>query len=345
MRRRILAVVNPVSGTYRYDRTVRELNDAAADFGIDLDVVLTRKDLDGAAAVRSKPGPYDCYLAVGGDGTVMEVATTAIEDNVPLAILPRGTANATAWHFTLPIDAKQGLKVAARGDVLAIDVARTPHRDFLIMAGLGYDAHIIEGATRELKKRVGFLAYLYGALKGLTRRGHVFRVSVDDLPPERISGIAAAVFNTGTLAGNVRPLRDVSPRDGLLDVAIISPENFGAFFRMLFLGMMGRLNDDPRVRVIRATRVRLEVRPAAPLEIDGDFMGQQRELLVEVLPRALNLTVMGEGMSWFPWLPDIATGGAGFPWGRGVEKERRLRRSQSGDEPTVDPTVDPEEVR
>jgi len=271
-------------------------------------------------------------MAVGGDGTVMDVATAAMEDSVPLAILPRGTANATAWHFTLPIDARTALRVAAQGDSIQIDVARTPFRDFIVMAGLGYDAHIIEGATRELKKRVGFLAYLYAAFKGLVRRPYVYRVYLDDKPPVRIKGIAAAVINTGTFMGALRPLKGVSPRDGLLDVVVISPENFTAFFRMLFLGLIGRLHEDPRVKIWQAKRVRLQCRPAAPLEVDGDFLMRLREVQVEVIPKALTLMVLSEGMSWLPWLPDLKTGG-GFLWGRGAERERQQERSRSGDQP------------
>jgi YegS/Rv2252/BmrU family lipid kinase len=314
--RRILAVVNPVSGMFPFERTVRELKDRAAQMGIELDVVLTRKDLDGEEAVRSRPERYDCYLAAGGDGTVMEVAGAAMRDGVPLAILPRGTANAVAWHFRIPIDAGQALKVASRGRLLQVDIARTPQRDFLIMAGLGYDAHVIEGATRKLKRRLGFLAYLYGAIKGLGRSPHVFRVHLDDREAMRVTGAAAMVLNTGTLAGNLRVVRNVSPRDGLLDLVVVSPENFGALFRMAFWGLLGRLNEDPRVRYYQAKRIRLECRPSALLEIDGDLMGTQRDFQVEVVPRALSLMVLSRGIPWLP-IPDrLWAGGGAFPWAK-----------------------------
>jgi len=326
-RRRILAVVNPVSGLFPYERTVRELRDRAGQMGIDLDVVLTREDLDGEAAVDSHRGvPYDCYLAVGGDGTVMEVAGAAMRDEVPMAILPRGTANAVAWHFRIPIDAGQALKVASRGRRLQVDVARTPQRDFLIMAGLGYDAHVIEAATRKLKRRLGFIAYLYGAFKGLGRSPHVFRIHLDDRDPIRVAGAAAMVFNTGTLAGNLRVVRDVSPRDGLLDLVVVSPENFGALFRMSFWGMLGRLQEDPRVRYYQAERIRVECRPAALLEIDGDLMGKQRDFQVEVLPKALDLMVLSKGIPWLP-IPDrLWAGGAPFPWGKGKPESSEQAR-------------------
>lgn len=320
--RRILAVVNPVSGIYSHEKTIRELRERAARMDVDLEVVETRKDQDIETAIRSVQGPFDCYLAVGGDGTVVETASVAMRDGIPLAMLPRGTANAVAWHFRIPIDVGQALKVAVRGHPLQVDVGRLPDREFLIMAGLGYDAHIIEGATRSLKKRLGFLAYLYSAARQLRRRPYVFRIHLDDQPPFRLTGATAFITNTGTLIGNVRLVKQISPTDGLLDLIVVSPENFGSFFRIVFWGLLGRLNEDPRVRYYRAKRVRVECRPSAPLEVDGDVVGQNRTLQAEILPRALTLMVLSEGMSWFPWVPDRPwTSTSAFPWFRPRQKE------------------------
>jgi len=305
--RHILAVINPVAGPRGSQRAGKDLVERARKLGADLEVVETRPDLDGQAAVASMSGTYDCYLAMGGDGTVMEVAEAAMADGVPLAILPRGTANAVAWHFGLPFDLARALKVAIRGRPLMIDVAGTPIRDFLLVAGLGYDAHIILDATRELKRRFGFLAYPYAALKNIGRGRYSFRVTVGDDPPFRVRGAMAVIANIGTLAGNIRMVRDVSAQDGKLDLVIISPANFGDFFRMVFLGMLGRLGRDPRVQHYQGARIRVECRPQAPLEIDGDTIeGLHRELVASVQPKALTMMVPPEGMWKVPWMPDVS---------------------------------------
>ena len=306
--RRILAVVNPVAGPRGSQRAAKDLRERAAKIGVDLDVVETTPDQDGLAAVNASltDTPYDCYLVLGGDGTVMEVANAAMRDGIPLGIIPRGTANAVAWHFGLPFDVGQALKVAVEGKPILIDVGRTRHRDFLIMAGLGYDAAIIRDATRVLKRRLGFLAYLYAALKNLGRRPNTFRLQLDDDPPVRVRGMSAVITNIGSLAGNFRMIRQVNPQDGKLDVIVIAMENFGDFFRLLFWGLLGKLEQDPRVRYFQGSRIRVECRPLAPLEIDGDEIhGRHRELEAEVLPAALTLMVPVEGRSRFPWMPDV----------------------------------------
>ena len=315
MNRRILAVVNPVAGPRGSQRALKDLVERAGKMALTLDVVETRPNLDGRDAVASMTGTYDCYLVLGGDGTVLEVAEAAMKNGVRMAILPRGTANAVAWHFGLPFDVTRALKVAVEGKAIDIDVGRTRDRDFLIVAGLGYDAHVIGDATRVLKRRFGFLAYLYAAIKNLARHPYSFRIRLDDGEPFRVRGAMAAIANIGTLAGNIRLVRQISPLDGRLDLMVVSPANFGDFFSMMFWGMLGRLHEDPRVRYYQASKVHVDCRPRAPLEVDGNSSeGLHRELVAEVMPRALTLMVPPEGMWKVPWMPEV-------PWSPSLPKQ------------------------
>jgi YegS/Rv2252/BmrU family lipid kinase len=327
---RLLVVVNPVAGPRGSQRALKDVLERAEKLGLDLDVVETRPDFDGGQAVRSGTGRYDCYLVLGGDGTVMEVAEMAMKDGVPMAILPRGTANAVAWHFGLPFDVGRALKVAVQGRPVRIDVARAAGRNFLIVAGLGYDAYVIRDATRVLKRRLGFLAYLYAALKNLGRRPYSFRVQLDGGDPFRVRGAMAVIANTGTLAGNIRLVKWVNPQDGRLDLVIVSPANFRDFFRMVIWGLLGRLHEDPRVRYFQAASVRLECRPRAPLEIDGNgIKGRHGEIKAEVQPGALTVMVPPEGMWKVPWMPDVAWM-HDVPWSPSLPKNKRSGNRERG---------------
>ena len=319
----MLCVVNPVAGPRGSERAARALQEKAKRLGVELDMVETRPGFDGTAAASSRSGDYQAYIAVGGDGTVMQVARAAMRDGIPLAVVPRGTANAVAWHFRLPFDVTQALKVAMYGQPIRIDMARTEDREFLIMAGLGFDAAVIRDATRSMKRRLGFLAYLYAALKNLGRRPNKYRVTLDDREPFRAWGASAVIANIGTLAGNIRLVKHVDPQDGLLDLVIVSPQRFSDFFRLVFLGILGRLDEDPRVRYYRAARIRVECRPASPLEIDGDDIeGKHGVLEAEVVPEALTLLVPPEGTMRFRWIPDVSWANGGW---RSKGKEPKTR--------------------
>jgi diacylglycerol kinase family enzyme len=286
---------------------MEDLRERARKAGVSLEVVETRSGASLDSLVAERAGPFDCYMAVGGDGTVLETAELAMRDNLPLAVIPRGTANALAWHFGLPFDVARAFRVAVEGRPVAVDVAQSPDHKFLLMAGLGYDAHVIRDATRKLKRRFGFLAYLYAALRNLRRRPYTFRIRCDNGKTVRVLGGTAIVINIGTLAGNIRFEREISPVDGVIDVIVLSPAKFGHFFRMLVLGMLGRLREDPRVRYFRGSKVEIECRPRAPLQIDGeDVGGLHRDLAVTVLPAALTLLVPPEGMVKLPWMPDVS---------------------------------------
>jgi len=298
--------VNPIAGPRGVPRNPKDLLDRAERLGVSLQVLETKPGTDCETLIANLEGSFDCLLAVGGDGTVIEVAQAAMKRGVPLAILPRGTANAVAWHFGLPFDLPRALKVAAQGKPVQIDLAEVQGRKFLLMAGLGYDAHIIRDATRVLKDRFGFLAYLYSAFKNVRRRHYSFMITLDGGEVRRARGAMALVANIGTLAGNIRFVRDVSPDDGKLDLVIIAPANFGDLYRLAFRGLFGRLHDDPRVRYYQSSSIRIESTPLAPLEIDGTVVeGRHRELEARALPGALTLMLPPEGMWKVPWMPDM----------------------------------------
>lgn len=298
--------MNPIAGPRGIPRNPKDLLERAEKLGVSLQVLETRAGMDCEALIANHEGSFDCLLAVGGDGTVMEVAQAAMKRGVPLAILPRGTANAVAWHFGLPFDLPRALKVAAAGKPVQIDLAEAGGRKFLLMAGLGYDAHVIRDATRVLKERFGFLAYLYSAFKNVRRRHYSFVITLDGDLVVRAHGAMALVANIGTLAGNIRFVRDVSPDDGKLDLVIIAPANFGDLYRLAFRGLFGRLHDDPRVRYYQAATIRIESTRLAPLEIDGTVVeGRHRELEARALPKALTIMLPPEGMWKVPWMPDV----------------------------------------
>jgi diacylglycerol kinase family enzyme len=298
--------VNPIAGPRGVPRNPKDLLERAEKLGVSLQVVETQPHMDGETLIATREGTFDCLLAVGGDGTVIEVAQAAMKRGIPLAILPRGTANAVAWHFGLPFDLPRALKVAAQGKPVQIDLAEVGGRKFLLMAGLGYDAHIIRDATRLLKRRFGFLAYLYAAFKNVRRRHYLFFITLDGGPVVRVRGAMAVVANIGTLAGNIRFVREVSPEDGKLDLIVVSPANFRDLYGMGLRGLLGRLQDDPRVRYYQAASIRIESAPLAPLEIDGTVVeGRHRELEARALPKALTLMVPPDGMWKVPWMPDV----------------------------------------
>jgi diacylglycerol kinase (ATP) len=103
-------------------------------------------------------------MVAGGDGTVMACAAALAGTGVPLAVLPGGTGNLLALNLGIPADLERAVGVALRGARRRIDTGVQGRTRFVVMAGLGFDAALLGGATRAAKRRFGWVAYLLSAL-------------------------------------------------------------------------------------------------------------------------------------------------------------------------------------
>jgi diacylglycerol kinase family enzyme len=97
------------------------------------------------------------------------------------------------------------------------------------MAGMGFDAAMMEEAPEGLKKRLGWVAYLVSGAKHLTDRRMRVTLLIDDGAPQHVLARTVLVGNVGTLQGGVPLLPDAEPDDGVLDVAVVSPRGVGQF--------------------------------------------------------------------------------------------------------------------
>ncbi|MGA4670720.1 diacylglycerol/lipid kinase family protein [Propionibacteriaceae bacterium Y1923] len=182
----------------------------------------------GRAAVESGA---DLVCAMGGDGTVRHVATALRGTGVPLGIIPEGTGNLLARNLDLPLNNfAKSFAVALSGTDRAIDVGlvRFDEREeevLLVIAGVGVDADTMANTKENLKKLVGWWAYVESGAKALLNRG--FRVRVEnDLPgPDRRAHRARSymVCNCGILTGGVVLVPEAEPDDGHLDTLVLSP--------------------------------------------------------------------------------------------------------------------------
>ena len=201
----------------------------------------TPEESGAGLATEAIDSGVDLVVAAGGDGTVRAVASTLRGTGVPLAIVPSGTGNLFARNIGIPVGPIGGLEaqlqIAFTGrdtpyDVGLVELAReTGEREqhiFLIMAGMGLDAAMIQHTRPELKKAVGWVAYLDGIARSIPG-AKPFRVTyrLDGRPIRSMIAHSVAAANCGTVPGGLKMLPHAEPNDGLLEVAAIRPR--GAF--------------------------------------------------------------------------------------------------------------------
>ncbi|GAA1589019.1 diacylglycerol/lipid kinase family protein [Actinoplanes couchii] len=232
----------------------------------------------------------ELIFACGGDGTVMAVVTALAGTDVALAVLPAGTGNLLAANLGLGTDAATGVEVAIEGGRKRIDVGVVGEQRFAVMAGMGFDAQMLEGTSDVAKKHIGWLAYVGGAAKHLLSNPMRVLIQLDGGQPLRRRPRSVIIGNVGRLQGGVRLLSEAHPDDGKLDVAILSPNNLGHWIAMGW-AVLRRRDRVPRMETFTAQHVLIRSTRPQPRQLDGDLIDAGTNLEVTIQHQALLLCV------------------------------------------------------
>ena len=288
---RAAVIVNPIK--HRDLAGFRaEVCTALADhgFGDPLWLETTPEETGRGLAETAVAEAVDIVLASGGDGTVTACAEGLAGSGVPLAVLAAGTGNLLARNLGLPLDLPGALAVALGGADRRLDVGVANGRRFVAMAGIGFDAELLDSAGEPLKRRLGWAAYVLSALRHLRDRPARARLRADSGLVLRRRAAAVIVGNVGALQGGLALLPGAQPDDGQLDVLVLTARGWAGWLALTADVLMRRSRTSRVVRGrVRELRVDLD-RPQL-WELDGEVMGTARELFICVQPGALLVRV------------------------------------------------------
>jgi YegS/Rv2252/BmrU family lipid kinase len=278
---RILVVVNPHAGQERPERVRRRLGAAFAAREASFDLVTTEHPGHAATLAREAVAlGYGAVAVCGGDGTLAEVATGLAGSTTPLAVIPRGTGNQVARNLGIPLQLERAVDVAIHGREVAIDLGRIESRYFALVAGAGFDAAVMQAATRELKERWGFGAYIYAAVReSLSATPRRFRIVADGRDLE-VDAVSVMVANAGELFTRWLPIRfplTAQPsdawHDGLLDVVIVAPRNPPDLAAILWQAANRKFSHSDRLIHFQTGSIRIDADPPIAVQVDGDPAG------------------------------------------------------------------------
>jgi diacylglycerol kinase family enzyme len=250
----------------------------------------TPDDPGRGQAAKAVAEGAELVFACGGDGTVMAVVTALAGTDAALAVLPAGTGNLLAANLGLATDTATGVQVALDGGRRRIDVGVVGDQCFAVMAGMGFDAQMLDSTSEQAKKRIGWLAYVGGAVKHLRDRPMRVRIVLDGGRPMQRRPRSVIVGNVGRLQGGVRLLSEADPADGRLDVAILSPRSLGHWARLGW-AVLRRHQRVPLMETYPAERVEIHARRSEPRQLDGDLIEPGRTMKIGIRPGALLLCV------------------------------------------------------
>jgi YegS/Rv2252/BmrU family lipid kinase len=240
-------------------------------------------------------------FAAGGDGTVRACGQALAGTQVPLAILPMGTANLAARALGVPARLAAALATGFGSSERRIDLAVADGMTFAAMAGIGLDAAVVSATPQVLKAGLGWLAYAGAGVMRLPGRGDGFTVRLDEGEPFTIRARSVVAGNAGLLPGGFLLLPAARLDDGLLDVGILAPTGLPGWIRVAHRVVTASHHDDQQLTRLRARRIEITADRELPREVDGEIIAPGHSLTVSLVSRALTVRVpAGAGRSRRP---------------------------------------------
>lgn len=286
-------IFNPVAGQGNAEQDLA-LIESILKPEIALDIVTTTAKTDiGELVKEAIARGANSVIASGGDGTLSAVAAALINTNIPLGVIPRGTANAFANALNLPTNIADACTAIVAGGIQVVDMARCNGVPLVLFAGIGFGAETIDAADRDSKNRLGMLAYI---LAGLDQLRHYEQFEVEIETEDRVITVSAAAITIANAAPASSILAQGSAGvifdDGLLDLTILAPvsalQAIATSYDLLSSTFRGNASQREDVGFLRARRFKVTTTPPQKVVLDGEIVGTT-PIDVECIPDSLSV--------------------------------------------------------
>ena len=291
-------IFNPVSGQGDAKEELKTIESILGSAMV-LQVCETTPEIHPAMLVQDAiAADADLVIASGGDGTVSAVAGALVGTDIPLGIIPRGTANAFAVAMGIGgviMQIRTACEIIAKGHVAPVDVARCNGLPMVLLAGIGLEAEVVERANREAKNRWGVLAYIMEGLKQFNQQ-ELFETKIE------VEGVVQT-FQAGavTIANAAPPtsvmaqgLGSVNASDGLLDVTIAAPKNeleaIGAMVNLVGAALLRSPTTRDDIINLQTRSIKVSTTTPQKVVLDGEMIGTT-PIDVDCIPHGLNVIV------------------------------------------------------
>ena len=274
-------IVNPISGNGRKSSMITRLEKMGYD------VVCT--GYPGHAEQIARETTAKVVVAVGGDGTVNEVARGLVGTDKILGIIPCGSGDGLALHLGISRVFTKALDTVISGKIQSLDAGNINGRTFFSVCGVGFDAVVSERFAKSGKR--GMLNYIeQGILTWMEYKPDKYTINIDGKEWE--SEAALITVGNSSQWGNgakITPLADSS--DGILDITVADRFNAIEMPALGILLLTGHIDMSHDVHCYRGRHIRITRNTIGPAHADGDWFEAGKTIDIEVIPHAINVLV------------------------------------------------------
>jgi diacylglycerol kinase (ATP) len=285
-------IINPRAGPARNQMRLQRLISESLRRNSRLDAIHVTRACGEAMEVARKAAKdgFNPVVAVGGDGTINEVANGIYGSGTTLAVLPGGSGNGLARHFKIPFNLRRALEVLSAGKTQAVDVGWCGDRLFLVTCGVGLDA-LVAFEFEQSQSRGIFSYFRMTVAKVAKFQAEEMYLSSNGETPELVRPLLITAANLNQYGGGARIAPDASATDGLLDVVVVQPVSLLRAFSQIPALFLGRITHAPEVRTFRTPTLTIRRASPGPLHLDGDPIEGSAEVSIHIEPQAMNLIV------------------------------------------------------
>lgn len=284
---KILFVVNPISGTGGKlpleDIIEKQLNLDAFEYSVHF---TTGKGDATHQAKKAADNGHKIVVAVGGDGTINEVAQGLLDSETILAVIPRGSGNGFANYFNIPKNPGKAIQLLNTGTIHTIDTGNLNGNLFLSVAGLGFDARVSSEFDNFGSR--GLLSYIWIAFKEYFKfKPTTYSIDIDGQIIERKAFLVTAA-NSSQFGNDAYIAPGASMEDGLLDLVIVKPLSVWRAIEFTYRLFTRTLNTFTKSEIHKARQIRI-VHSDATAQVDGEPLIIDKELHIQVQPQTLKV--------------------------------------------------------
>jgi len=288
--KKIVFIVNPISGSGRRKEIGKMVERYLDKSRYDPQVIFTEEKghairLSGQAVAEGVP----VIVAVGGDGTVNEVARGVVGSETALAIIPTGSGNGLARHLRLPANFRRAIGIINQGKRKKIDTATMNGSFFVNVAGVGFDAYVARKFEQAEKR--GFFSYFSISTSAYnTYRPKKYTISIDGQVYKR-RALMVSFANSSQFGNNTTISPKASLCDGLIDVCILRKLPLWKITLLSPLVFTKRFDKTPYLEIIQGKEIFVKRKKGKYVHLDGDPGKEEKTFAIKVHPLSLQVIV------------------------------------------------------
>ncbi|MCD8183037.1 MAG: diacylglycerol kinase family lipid kinase [Bacteroides sp.] len=289
--KRISFIINPISGTQGKEQILKWLDEKLDKEKYAPEVIYTERagHAVGIAAQKAEEEAF-AVVAIGGDGTINEIARSLVHTKTALGIIPCGSGNGLARHLQISMDPRQAIDIINEGLIDIIDYGKINDVSFFCTCGVGFDAFVSLKFSKAGRR--GPLIYLEKTLlESLKYRPETYELEMDGNSITRYKAFLIACGNASQYGNNAYITPQATLNDGLLDVTVLEPFTVLDVPSLSFQLFNKTIDQNSRIKTFRCKTLRIHRSKPGVIHFDGDPMMMGEHLDVGIIKRGLQVIV------------------------------------------------------